>query len=306
MPNLSLHPWSLEATIQPQVHLRLVPFGQGGDDTGPFLTLIEPVAGATVPRGTPVIVEVTDENPFALIQVSVRFPLLGVEEIAYFQTSEGALAGFAANYEGRSVRTSLSRTESGFLVNGFRFSILRGGNWPIGLQFEVNVIAIDMDGNTVRGSWLYTATGLPAQAASSSTTPGAAAGVTAIRDEKLDPSTGDLALTADADQDFVAGVEGIASDVKARWQLVKGEYFLDLDEGLDWWGIVFRKNPNLQAIREEFIRVALTAPGCVEVIQFDPVLDSSTRTLTATYALRADTGEIFGPVTDTLAPNGEA
>lgn len=155
-------------------------------------------------------------------------------------------------------------------------------------------------------TFAFTISGL-ASSVKVSSTPGAVAGETAIRDEKLDDLTGDLELDdADADQEFVAGMEGIASDVKARWQQVKGEWFLDLEEGVDWFGLVFVKHPNLHAIREEFIRVALTAPGCAEVVQFDPVLDSATRTLSATYALRGDTGLIFGPVTDTLAPNGGA
>lgn len=138
------------------------------------------------------------------------------------------------------------------------------------------------------------------------TTAGAVAGETAIRDEELDQLTGDVKLTAAADASLLTGLAGIASDVKARWQQVKGEWFLDLEEGVDWYGLIFVKNPNLQAIREDFIRVALTAPGCVEVLQFDPVLDAANRRLTATYALRGDTGEIFGPTTDTLAPNGGA
>lgn len=154
-------------------------------------------------------------------------------------------------------------------------------------------------------SFSFTIAGL-ASSVPVTTTPGAVAGETALRDEALDVLTGDLKLDAVAEQVFVIGMDGIASDVKARWQQVKGEWWLNLEEGVDWYGLVFVKHPDMQAIREEFIRVALTAPGCVEVVQFDPELNTTTRTLSVTYALRGDTGQIFGPVTATLSPNGGA
>lgn len=132
------------------------------------------------------------------------------------------------------------------------------------------------------------------------------AGDVAIRDEALDPLTGDVYLNGtDGDQVMLAGVEGIASDVKAAWAQVKGEWYLDLNEGVDYYGLVFVKNPNLGDIRDEFVRVALGRPGVVAVPKFEPTIDLSTRTLSASYEIEADTGEVFGE-TDAVISAGAA
>lgn len=134
---------------------------------------------------------------------------------------------------------------------------------------------------------------------------GSAAGDVALRDEALDVITGDVKLDGVAgDQALIFGLDGIASDLKSAWQQVKGEWFLDLNEGLDWFGVVFRKNPNLGAISGEFARVAALVPGVVRLRSFIPSIDTATRTLTASYEAEADTGLVFGEQDVVLSPGG--
>lgn len=132
-----------------------------------------------------------------------------------------------------------------------------------------------------------------------------AAGDVALRDEALDTITGDVVLNgADGDQLMIYGIDGIASDLKAAWQTVKGESFLDLNDGLDWYGIVFGRRPDLGAITQEFRRVALTVPGIVALRKFIPSIDTATRTLSADYEAEANTGLVFGEQNAVLAPSG--
>jgi hypothetical protein len=130
----------------------------------------------------------------------------------------------------------------------------------------------------------------------SSTTPAAEP---LLRDEALDDFTGDVVLDGtDGDQQFVYDVDGIASDVVSAWKQVKGEWFLNLEEGVDWFGKVFVKNPDLGDIRNEFRRVALTCPGVTDLPVFSPVLHSATREMDATYEIRCDNGQVIaGSVT---------
>lgn len=130
------------------------------------------------------------------------------------------------------------------------------------------------------------------------------AGDVALRDEALDVLTGDVSLNAtDGDQVMLEGVEAICSDLKSAWQQVKGEWWLNLDEGLDWYGIVLVKKFDLGAIRQEFERVALTVPGFVRFVEFTAAVDVATRRCSVTAEVEADTGLIF-TVEATLAPSG--
>jgi hypothetical protein len=123
------------------------------------------------------------------------------------------------------------------------------------------------------------------------------AGAVAPRDEALDPFDGDQ-LIEDGDQTLLFDQAGVLSDLKARWQVVKGEWYLDTSIGIDWFGIVLVKNPNLAAIREEFTRVALETPGVTEMVTFDMILDKRTRELNVNFQFIDNLGNV---ISDSLA-----
>lgn len=128
------------------------------------------------------------------------------------------------------------------------------------------------------------------------------AGATSLRDEALDPLDGDL-LLEQGDQVFLTGHDGVLSDVKARWQTVKTEWYLDTSIGVDWFGKVLVKNPNLGDIRAEFTREALKAPGVTAVQRFDMVFDRGARSLDVDFELVDDFGNIIKDSV-TLTPGG--
>lgn len=119
------------------------------------------------------------------------------------------------------------------------------------------------------------------------------AGALALRDKKLDPLTGDLQLDDTGDQVFTTGVDGIAADLKSNWLFFKGEYFLNLLKGIDYWGVIFAKGSTLQDCEEEYRREALATPG---VAAIDLVLTKTGRQLGVAAVVTTDTGLIFKAV----------
>lgn len=99
-------------------------------------------------------------------------------------------------------------------------------------------------------------------------------------DGDLDTSTGDLVLLSD--------VDAVRQDVDIRLQFFRGEWFLNLDEGIPYYEEVLVKNPKLGAIKSIFIDAILSTPlvSAVNdlVLEYDAVL----RTLAVTCSLTVD------------------
>lgn len=111
-----------------------------------------------------------------------------------------------------------------------------------------------------------------------------------IRDMDLDPTTGDI-YTDDGDLAFNSGVAAIASDLKSRWSTFKGEWFLDLDMGVDYWDVVFVHQSDLGAIEAEFRREAMACPG-VTAVEFT-LTPAAGRELNIAAQVTVDTGAIL-------------
>lgn len=134
MANLALTAWNIltlgsaDAAIGTQVHLRLKPFGEGGDDTPPVVALISLPAVAEAP----LIVEVTDATALRRVIMTVRFPWLGNREVVYEDD------GFAELYLASFITV---------IPSGLRFTMYRDTGWPTGGAIAVKVYALDLDGN---------------------------------------------------------------------------------------------------------------------------------------------------------------
>lgn len=139
----------------------------------------------------------------------------------------------------------------------------------------------------------FTVTAPPATIPTTSTA-SQVAGAEAIRDLKLDAVTNDIVLDSTGDLTFISGVEAIASDLKSRWLAFKGEWFLDLDLGIDYWGVVFVKAPDLGAIEAEYRREALATPGVAAVAL--TLTRATGRALNIRAQVTTNTGQIFGVV----------
>lgn len=96
---------------------------------------------------------------------------------------------------------------------------------------------------------------------------GAVAGADAVRDFRLDATTGDLVLDENGDLQVITGAEGVASDIAARLQTFAGECFLDLGLGLPYFEEILGKHP-LPRIEEIFRQAILETPGVAGLESF--------------------------------------
>lgn len=118
----------------------------------------------------------------------------------------------------------------------------------------------------------------------------------AARDWKIDPITGELDLSTGMIV-FVSGLDAIRQDVACRLKLQQGEWFLDPSRGLDFFGQVLVKNPNLGRLRAIFRAAILGAPGVKDITAMQLKLDRSTRSLAVTFTAATDLGALDSSVT---------
>jgi hypothetical protein len=113
-----------------------------------------------------------------------------------------------------------------------------------------------------------------------------------LRDLYLD-SDGDIELS-NGDLRTVEGNDSIQQAIGLALSLFKGEWFLDGDLGVPFYEDVLVKSPNLNAIREIFRQKLTSVSGVNEIAQLDLSFDRSSRTLSLTWKVTTDTGELSG------------
>lgn len=119
-----------------------------------------------------------------------------------------------------------------------------------------------------------------------------------VGDLHLSPNGNHTVLTDDSKEEKIrAAVQGI----RQRLSLFKGEYFLNLREGIPYFQSILVKNPNLPLIKSLIRQAIFTYPGVLSVDKIDLSLDRRTRVLTATFTVVFDDGIVvssdhFGPV----------
>lgn len=103
-------------------------------------------------------------------------------------------------------------------------------------------------------------------------------------DGDLDVSTGDLLLTSEG--------EAIGQALDISLGMVKGEWFLDEDEGLDLYGVVLVSNPSDALIQEDIRQRSLGVEGVTGVSNIELAIDRTARELVAQVTVVWDGGEL--------------
>lgn len=103
-------------------------------------------------------------------------------------------------------------------------------------------------------------------------------GIAERRQWALD-SDGDLFLTSAGDVSVIDGSAQVAQDLKQRLEFYLGEWFLALDDGTDWIGIVLKKNPVLRAVDSLIKKRIIETSGVTELLDYVRTFNASTRTL---------------------------
>jgi hypothetical protein len=110
----------------------------------------------------------------------------------------------------------------------------------------------------------------------------------------------DFALGADGDLVALAGpipdlavVEGLAAVAQrcaVRLRTIKGECAYDLDQGVDYAGVLGKKGVSLGRIKAELQSVVSQTPGVQAIRSLDLTIDPSTRHLTVGFSAQAGIG----------------
>jgi hypothetical protein len=109
---------------------------------------------------------------------------------------------------------------------------------------------------------------------------------------------GDIVVSG-GDVVFATGIEAVVQRLRRRLNLFRGEWFLDLDEGVPWVAtdlvseseaILGGKYSELKA-RTALRTAILSSPGVVELTALDVSFVSQTRTLVVSFRVRTEFGD---------------
>lgn len=91
-------------------------------------------------------------------------------------------------------------------------------------------------------------------------------------------TNGDLVLTSQGD--------AVRQHLLQRLRTFRGEWFLDLSEGVPYYQDILVKNPNPDVVDGVLKEVILTTPGVDELLTFELDYDQATRRLTLDFSVR--------------------
>jgi hypothetical protein len=103
-------------------------------------------------------------------------------------------------------------------------------------------------------------------------------------------STANDLIIENNDLSLVVGRDEIAQVLRQKLRLFLGEWFLDTREGLDYYGVVLKKNVDPGKLDALFKEAILSSRGVVELINFK--LELSQRTLSLEFVARTSDGII--------------
>ena len=107
---------------------------------------------------------------------------------------------------------------------------------------------------------------------------------------------GDWIVTTDVQ--FVRGVEAVVQLARIALALWQGEWFANLDLGVDYEGKILAYRFNSAVVRTEVRDALLGVPGIVELLKLEISFDASERRVSVVWRARTEFG-------DTVSDNTE-
>jgi hypothetical protein len=116
----------------------------------------------------------------------------------------------------------------------------------------------------------------------------------ATGDFKLDKVTHDLVIdeSTNWDLEILTGMDYYEQKIKIKFLFFKGEWFLDTTVGVDWYGTVLVKNPNLTNVDNLLKITALEEPFMISLIEWISSYDINNNTYTVNFKADTDAGEL--------------
>lgn len=111
----------------------------------------------------------------------------------------------------------------------------------------------------------------------------------------MDPTSstfGDLLIT-DGNLTVITDTQAeLRQTIKQTLSTYLGEWFMDTTLGVDYYGQILVKNPDMGTVNAILIRAILGIPGIVQLLSYDFTTDYIARKLSVRFTARATSGII--------------
>jgi hypothetical protein len=91
---------------------------------------------------------------------------------------------------------------------------------------------------------------------------------------------------------MVTGKEEIRQLLIQKLLRIKGEWFLDLDDGLEYFEVILEKGTSLADIEAIYINEIISTPGVIDINEFNLIYNPTTRQADITCQIDTVDGEI--------------
>lgn len=98
-------------------------------------------------------------------------------------------------------------------------------------------------------------------------------------------------LVIDSDAQFSTGLDAVVQGCRLRLQLFRGEWFLNLDEGVPYYQDILGQKYNEQNVRAAFRNALVSVPNVDSIIRLELDFNRGTRVLTVTWQVRTAFGD---------------
>jgi len=118
-----------------------------------------------------------------------------------------------------------------------------------------------------------------------------------MRVRKLDENN-DMCFGS-GNSDFVSGENYTTQRILTVLRLIKGEWFLDLAAGTEWFGKINGEHYNENQVALVIKNAILSVETVSEILEYNQIFNSETRALTITAKVQDNSGNTpsIGPVT---------
>lgn len=110
----------------------------------------------------------------------------------------------------------------------------------------------------------------------------------------------DHELVVGSDLSFTRGLPAVTQGIKIRTLMFKGEWPLNLDEGVPYFQDVLGRRFNAIAARAAFRPALRLAPGVKRIEELDATFDGATRALNVSWRVSTEFGDTADEVTITI------
>lgn len=106
----------------------------------------------------------------------------------------------------------------------------------------------------------------------------------------------DLDIGEGSDLQLSTGIQAVLQALRERLKTFAGEWFLNLDHGVDYYGALLGQKFDPVVAQGAFRPVILEVPNVVELLSLNVAFDTPTRTLSVEFSVRT----AFGDTADSI------